>query len=177
MEDLKKTFAEKNKWQGILKKVSKAGAIYVVDVSIFAIVDSKNNLAEFIALMVDITDVYEKFERLSLNLKQDLKQQSHYLHEYEHALEIGTSLCVIDTEGVIVSANRNFSSTLNYSPEELIGLSMYHLIENCDEFKARVLTKVKEQGYSSRILKVNGKDGWLWLNPTRLLIFIWMFYP
>jgi PAS domain S-box-containing protein len=159
LADLEKTLHEKRKWQGILRRISKAGATYVVDVTFFPINDSQNNFVEYFALMVDITDIYQKFERLSINLKQDLQQQSHYLHEYEHALEIGTSLCVIDTDGIIVSANRNFSSTLNYQPEELLGRSLFGFMDNYDEFKARVLTKVKEQGYTSRIIKVNGKDG------------------
>lgn len=159
LDDLKNTVLEKKKWQGILKKTTKAGDIYVVDITVVAIVNSQNEIEEFVALMVDMTEVYEKFERLSLNLKQDLSHQRHYLHEYERALEVGTSLCVIDIEGTIVSANRNFSAILNYNSKELIGQSLFHLIQDCKDIKERVLKKVKDHGYSSRIIKIIGKDG------------------
>lgn len=159
LEDLKRSVLEKKKWQGMLKKQTKAGTTYVVDVTVVAIVNSENEIEEFVALMVDMTDVFEKFERLSINLKQDLNHQKHYLQEYERALEIGTSLCVIDTEGTIVSANKNFSTTLNYSAEELVGQSLCLLIQDCNDFKDRVLKKVKSQGFSSRVIKILGKDG------------------
>ncbi|MEQ1620504.1 MAG: HD domain-containing phosphohydrolase [Methylococcales bacterium] len=159
LDDLKNNVLEKKKWQGMLKKKTKAGSVYVVDVTVVAIVNSVNEIDEFVALMVDMTEIYEKFERLSINLKQDLNHQKHYLQEYERALEIGTSLCVIDTDGNIVSANKNFSTTLNYSPEELVGQSLCNLIQDCNDFKDRVLKKVKNQGFSSRIIKIIGKDG------------------
>lgn len=159
LRELKNTVLEQKKWQGMLKKRTKAGNIYVVDVTVVAIVNAQNAIEEFVALMVDVTEVYEKFERLSINLKQDLREQKHYLHEYERALEVGTSLCVIDIEGTIVSANKNFSTTLNYSSEELVGQSLCQLIQDCGDFKDRVLTKVKHQGYSSRVIKIIGKDG------------------
>lgn len=159
LRELKSTVLEQKKWQGMLKKRTKAGNIYVVDVTVVAIVNTENAIEEFVALMVDVTEVYEKFERLSINLKQDLNEQKHYFHEYERALEIGTSLCVIDVEGTIVSANNNFSTTLNYNPEELVGQSLCQLIQDCADFKDRVLTKVKHQGYSSRVIKIIGKGG------------------
>ncbi len=158
LNELKQAVLTNKKWQGILKKTTKSGAIYVVDVSVIAIV-TDNKIDEFVSLMVDVTEIYEKFERLSFNLKQDLNEKKHYLHEYEQAIEIGTSLCVIDTEGIIISANKNFSSTLNYTPEELIGQSLCDLVLDCGDFKDRVLNKVQNQGYSSRIIKIEGKGG------------------
>jgi PAS domain S-box-containing protein len=159
LDTLKKTVLKKNKWQGILKKNTKSGDAYVVDVTVVAITNSQDEIEEFVALMLDITQVYEKYERLSKNLKQDLNQQKHYLHEYEHAMEVGTSLCVINTEGTIVSTNQNFSAALNYNSEELIGQSFFHLIQDCADFKEHVLQKMKHQGYNSRIIKVIGKNG------------------
>ncbi|MGZ4954432.1 MAG: HD domain-containing phosphohydrolase [Methylobacter sp.] len=161
LDNLKTTVLEKKKWQGLLKKITKAGDIYVVDVTVVAIVNAQDQIEEFVALMVDMTEVYEKFERLSLNLKQDLHHQRHYLHEYQRALDVGTSLCAIDMDGTIVSANQNFSATLNYNPEELVGQSFFHLIQDYADFKERVLKKVIDQGYSSRVIKILGKGGCL----------------
>jgi len=83
LDDLKKTVDEKKKWQGILKQISKAGDIYVVDVTVVAIVNADDEIEEFVALMIDVTETYKKFERLSNNLKQNLIQQKHYLREPE----------------------------------------------------------------------------------------------
>ena len=161
LDDLKKSVLENKRWSGFLKKKSKSGSVYVVDVTVVAILDANNIIEEFVALMVDMTEVYEKFDRLALNLKQDLNEQKHYLHEYERALELGTSLCVTNSAGKIISANKNFSNILNYSADELVGQSLCDLVQNCEDFKERVLKKVNEQGFSSRVIKVMGKGGFL----------------
>lgn len=159
LDDLKKSVLENKRWSGLLKKKTKSGNVYVVDVTVVTILNANNNIEEFVALMVDMTEVYEKFERLSLNLKQDLNEQKHYLHEYERALELGTSLCVVNTDGKIISANQNFSNILSYKTDELVGQSLCDLILDCDDFRERVLRKVNEQGFSSRVIKVTGKGG------------------
>lgn len=159
LNDIKQSLEKNNKWQGILKKRAKSGCIYVVDVTLVAIIDALNKVSEFVALMVDMSEVYEKFERLSLNLKQDLSEQKHYLQEYERAFELGTSLCIINTDGQIISANKNFSATLNYTPGQLNGLSLCDLVQNGVDFKERVLKKVINHGFSSRVIKVLTKNG------------------
>ncbi len=160
LSDLKTILLENKKWQGILKKKSKNGEIYIVDVMVVAIVDDNDNIEEFVALMVDMTEVYEKFERLSLNLQQNLKSKTHYLNEYEHAIDLGTSLCVLDIDGTIVSANENFSKTLNCQTEELIGQSFSDMVLDCKDFNERVLTKVHEQGFSSRVIRIANQPGY-----------------
>ncbi len=159
LDELKQSLLENKKWNGLLKKRTKSGAIYVVDVSVIAVVDTENRIEEFVALMVDMTEVYEKFERLSLNLKQDLSKQRHFLHEYEHALEVGTSLCVLNPDGTIVSTNQNFSMTLDCTPDELVGQSFYDMVQNGAEFKERIMARVMEKGFSSRVIKITGKYG------------------
>ncbi|MGR9116562.1 MAG: HD domain-containing phosphohydrolase [Gammaproteobacteria bacterium] len=150
--------AESRKWTGIIKNLNKAGKRYVVDASIVAIVDEAERIDEYVALMVDITDLYERHERLSLNLKNDLQARSHLLKQYEQALEIGTSLCVIDPLGKIVSANHNFSSGLQCRPEDLVGYSFSELVQDCPNFEERVFAKVYEQGFTSRVMKVRYQE-------------------
>jgi len=159
LNELNISLSEKRKWQGILKKRTKSDSIYVVEVTVVAVVNADNQIDELVALMVDMSEIYEKFERLSINLKQDLSEQKHFLHEYERALEIGTSLCVINADGKIITANNNFSHTLNYAPGELVGLSLCDLVQDCVDFKDRVLKKVSHQGFSSRVIKVAAKSG------------------
>jgi len=159
IEELKSSVLKDHRWQGFLKKTSKHGSTYIVDVSVIAVTDENNQIEEFVVLMVDMTEAYQKFERLSLNLQADLKSQKHYISEYERAIELGTSLCVLDTDGKIVSSNINFSSTLNCQPEDLIGRSFSDLVLDCNDFEQRVLGKVQQQGFSTRVIKISAKPG------------------
>ncbi len=160
LNELKTSILATHKWQGFLKKTSKCGNIYTVDVTVVAIVDTNNKIEEFVALMVDMTEAYHKFERLSVNLQQDLKSQQHYLKEYERAMELGTSLCVLDKKGIIISANKNFSSTLNCETDEIIGLAFSDLVLDCNDFQQRVLDTVQKQGFSSRVIRIGTKAGY-----------------
>ena len=149
---------ERRKWTGIIRNLNKAGERYVVDASIVAIVNQDDEIEEYVALMVDVTELYEKYERLSLDLKNDLQAQLHLLNQYERALEIGTSLCVIDPQGKIVSANQNFSSSLHCRPEDLVGHSFSELVQDCPNFQERVFSKVYTQDYTSRVIKIRYKE-------------------
>ena len=158
LKALKTTVLQKKKWQGILKASNKAGENYIVDITVIAITDEDDNIEEFVALLIDMTEVYEKFERLSLNLQQDLKSKRHYFQEYERAIELGTSLCVLNTEGDIISVNQNFSATLNCQKEELIGRSFCDMIQNDRNFKQRVLSQVHSEGLSTNIIHIAAKS-------------------
>lgn len=157
--DLLSLLAAHGKWQGLVKKKRKSGDLFVVDLTVIAVTDSDNLVQEYIAMMVDMTDVYDTFERLSLNLKDSLTEQQHFLSEYQQALEIGTSLCVLTPTGEIISANDNFCRTLGYQAEELLGKSFAAFDQNGDEFKQRVLDKVKAEGFTTRIIKIQSRAG------------------
>lgn len=147
------------RWSGLLKQRDRAGETYVVDVNVIAVSNADDQLEEYLALMVDMTEIYEKFERLSISLKQDLDEQQHFLREYERALDVGTSLCIIDVDGNIISTNRNFSTSLHFEQSELLGRYFFDLTSNGEDLKQRVLSKVAEHGFSNRVIKMTGKDG------------------
>jgi PAS domain S-box-containing protein len=159
LNDLKSSVLSKKKWQGILKQTTKAGEMYVVDVSVVAIVNAQDGIEEFVALMVDMTEAYKKFERLAITLKQDLHQQGHYLKEYERAMDVGTSLCLLDTQGIIVGANQNFCAALDYSPTELAGQRLSYLSQECSDFEETVVKQIKHQGNCSMVINMIGKQG------------------
>ncbi|MGR9044384.1 MAG: HD domain-containing phosphohydrolase, partial [Gammaproteobacteria bacterium] len=152
------SIAENRKWTGVIKNLNKAGERYVVDASIVAIVDEQDTIEEYVALMVDITELYERHERLSLNLKNDLQAHAHLLKQYERALELGTSLCVTDPQGIIVNANQNFCSTLHCLPQDLVGYAFSELIQDCPNFHDQVFAKVYTQGHTSRVMKIRYQE-------------------
>jgi PAS domain S-box-containing protein len=157
--DLQQKVAECGKWQGLVKKRNKAGEIYVVDLTVMAIRDSDGQVEEYVALMVDMTDVHETIERLSLDLQQDATACQHYTKEYERALELGTSLCVLTLDGKIVSANENFSKSLACKPEDLVGLSFSDIESSGCNFQQRILNKVRADGYATRLVTIKDRSG------------------
>ena len=59
-KDLWKTiYVDKKVWYGIVKNRTKDNKSYIVQTSIMPILDSSNNIIEFIALRNDITNIYE----------------------------------------------------------------------------------------------------------------------
>lgn len=59
------TLQNKQVWKGILKNRKKSGEDYYVNTTIVPILDTKNNIKEFIAIRQDITSVYERDEIIS----------------------------------------------------------------------------------------------------------------
>lgn len=59
-KDLWNTIQDKRVWKGVLKNRAKDGKAYYVSSTIFPIMDSQNNIKEFIAIRQDVTSLYEK---------------------------------------------------------------------------------------------------------------------
>jgi PAS domain S-box-containing protein len=163
--DFQRQLTNNKKWHGVVKNKAKNGDAYVVDVTVTAIIDEAEQVEEYVALMVDITNLLDKQELLSLDLKKDLKQQKHFLSEYERALEIGTSLCVVDPEGKIRSANQNFSSSLNCQPKDLIGQTFFTMLLECNNsqdlthFKRNIFKNVQSKGHCAELFKIKFREG------------------
>ncbi len=163
--DFLKQLSSEKKWHGVVKNKAKNGDTFVVDVTVTAVVDENDRVEEYVALMVDITNLLNKQKLMSIDLKKDLKQQKHFLGEYERALEIGTSLCVVDPDGKISSVNQNFSSSLNCQPKDLIGQTFCEMLVECNNsqdlshFKQNIFNNVKSKGHSAELLKIRFKQG------------------
>ncbi len=59
-KELWSTIQDKRVWKGILKNRSKSGKTYYVNSVIFPILDSQNQIKEYMAIRQDITSLYEK---------------------------------------------------------------------------------------------------------------------
>ena len=59
-KDLWSTIQDKQVWKGVLKNRAKDGKEYYVNTTIAPILDSKNNIKEYIAIRQDISSVYER---------------------------------------------------------------------------------------------------------------------
>jgi PAS domain S-box-containing protein len=160
-----KQLTAKRKWHSIVKNKTKQGKIFVADVIITAIVDDESQVVEYVAMMVDITHLFNKHELYTAGLKKDLDQQKHFLAEYERALDVGSSLCVIGNDGLIQSVNQNFCNSLQCQAEDLVGHSYCDLIsdakssEGIKNFQQRILNSIERRGHSAELLKLKYDDG------------------
>lgn len=163
--DFQKQLSRDKKWHGVVENKAKNGKAFVADVTVTAIVDENDQVVEFVALLVDISNLLDKQELLSVDLKKDLIQQKHFLAEYERALEVGTSLCVVDPDGKIRSANQNFSSSLGCQPKDLIGQTFCEMLLECSNsqdlahFTQNISDDIKSKGHSNELIKIRFKKG------------------
>lgn len=90
---------EKRVWQGRFKNRAKDGLTYVVDATIVPILNSKNEIDEFIAIRYDVTEVeaYKEFLQEKLfSSQEDATKSVHLLKEYEHMINISASVVRVD---------------------------------------------------------------------------------
>lgn len=160
-----KQLTAKRKWHSIVKNKTKQGKMFVADVIITAIVDDENQVEEYVAMMVDMTHLFNKHELRTADLKKDLDQQKHFLAEYERALDVGSSLCVIGNDGLIQSVNQNLCNSLQCQAKDLVGQSYCDLIsrkkadQEARNFQQRILDRIQRQGHSAELLKLQYRDG------------------
>lgn len=69
-KEMWKTIQGKRPWQGIIKNLTKEGKIYIVDAFISPILNSKNEIIEYISLRTDITPIVELKEEIEATQKE-----------------------------------------------------------------------------------------------------------
>ena len=71
-KELWDTISAKKTWHGIIKNKKKNGGYYIVDSTVIPIVDSKNEVIEYIAIRKDITRLIEQSKRIRRQLTDQL---------------------------------------------------------------------------------------------------------
>lgn len=79
-QNLWTTIKQKKVWTGIIKNRKKDGGLYIVDASIFPILDEENNIKEYVAIRQNITE-------LEL-LKEEKQKKEELLREQKQEREI-----------------------------------------------------------------------------------------
>jgi len=64
------TIREKRPWQGIVKNLTKEGKVYIVDAVVSPILNSKDEIVEYISLRKDITPIIELKEEIEATQKE-----------------------------------------------------------------------------------------------------------
>jgi PAS domain S-box-containing protein len=161
LEDIWKSVLSGNKWAGIVKNRARDGKLLVLERSLVPIINEFGQVEEIFSLDVDITDIYTSAEVLmeALSLSDhSLQEQRDYLAAYKRALETGTSICIADGQGHIISANRQFADLLGYSVRELCELELPEVVPQCDILRLEAPARVDESP-DSNVMSVYHKSG------------------
>ena len=103
----------KEQWMGEVKNKKKDGSYYIVQAVINPILDTNGNILEYIAMRIDITEMYDA--------KQQIESQTKLLNEYKDAVDSASIVSKTNTKGIITFVNDRFCNLSGYTRKELIG--------------------------------------------------------
>ncbi len=104
-KDMWETIKSKKIWKGDVKNRTKNGGSYWVKATVVPILDSHNQIVEYISIRTDITE---------------LKEAHKNLEEYTEVLNETNMVLKLDKEGKIISVNDIFLRMSGYSQKELL---------------------------------------------------------
>jgi len=147
------TILAKQIWQGTIKNKNKSGESYYVETTIAPILDTNNEIIEFISVRTDVTNLVNALEEA-----QRLEKEKH---DYMVLIDENIITSSTDLAGKITSASKAFCQISQYSQEELIGQS-HRIVKHPDMdeafYKEMWETLSKDQIWKGEI-KNRAKDG------------------
>ena len=87
-KEMWKTIREKKVWKGVIKNRKKDGSFYIVDATIIPVLDSNNDIMEYIGVRHDITELEkskEEIKRQRVDLLTGLPNRNQLLDDLKHA--------------------------------------------------------------------------------------------
>ena len=123
-KEMWKTIQSKKQWRGTVKNKAKDGTEYIVNALIIPILDTNNDVIEYIGIRHDITEIESYKELLKKELDtttKGLDEKVHLIGEYEKSIDVSAAFSRTDTDGYITFVNEKFCELNGYSKEELIG--------------------------------------------------------
>ena len=162
--DMWKTISSKKQWRGILKNKAKDGTEYIVDALIIPLLDTNNEIIEYIGIRHDITQIeqYKELLKEQLNTtEKGLDEKIHLLGEYEKAINESATFSRTNEKGKITYVNDRFCELNEYKKEELIG-KPHSIIRHPDmskEFFKELWKTIKEKKTWHGIIKNKTKSG------------------
>lgn len=133
------------RWADMVRRRRRDGSLFMVESSVVPILNELGAVTEVVVLDVDVTDHYEVYENLVHSLSQSnwsFKSQQHFFGEYKRALEMASSICVVDRQHRIVSVNKHFANLVGYPADELRGKPVKEIMP--DALAERCLEQVQQ---------------------------------
>lgn len=133
-EELWETIKIKKKtWSGRIKNRSKNGEYYWVDSTIKPILNSKDEIIEFIGIRHDITALEEYRLTLKSELSdthQSLDEQLNYMTEYEDAINNNSAIVKTNLDLIITYVNDSYKQLTNYTKKEMLGKAITEFVDH-----------------------------------------------
>ena len=130
-KDLWDTILSNQEWHGKIKNRAKDGSAYIVDSTILPVLNSKNEIKEFISIRHDITQSESDKEQLEKRLHtsaQTLEEKIQFIYEYENALKQNTLFCRTAIDGRLTMASNAFIELLGLDASSVEGSSYFDLV-------------------------------------------------
>lgn len=131
-KDLWNTILSKQEWHGTIMNLAKDGSTYYVDSTIIPVMDSKNEIEEFISIRHDITQKELDKQQLENKLQssaQTLGEKIQFIHEYENALKKNSLFCRTTVNGDISMSSDAFIKLLGLDESTVLGSSYLALVD------------------------------------------------
>ena len=169
-KEMWQTIKAKKTWKGIIKNRTKNGDIYYVQSTIKPILDANENILEYIAIRVDITELetYKEILKEDLNISHNNLQ---YLQQYENAIDKFVSIIKTNTKNTITYVNNNFTQLSGYSQHDLLGKKCKELRSQKHRDKGdcdNIITQLKNKKVVSILFENIAKDKTVYYTDTKV---------
>lgn len=131
-KELWNTILAKNEWRGTIKNRAKDGSFYYVDSTIIPVLNSDNEIEEFISIRQDVTQKELDKQQLEDKLHssaQTLGEKIQFIYEYENALKQSTIFCRTSVDGDIMMASDAFTELLGLDETTIRDSSYFTLVD------------------------------------------------
>lgn len=112
-----KSIKNEGRWSGRFELTSKDCLTITVDCHFFALQNPHGSTTDVIGILHDITEVESLKALLETKLDETedtLKEQNHYISEYDNVLEQGLAMCRLDNEGRILRTSIAFRKLFGF---------------------------------------------------------------
>ncbi len=167
-EEIYEKLNQKKIYEGILHLQTKFKINYIMEATSFPILDENGEIIEFVSIRQDITELYNyrKFlEKQAAFDKRNLLEKTHFINEYQKAIDRATALCQTDLEGKVTFCNDTFAELLGMTKEEIEDKNYFSLME--DKIERNFKKEISQNRSYKTIAKYKTKSGKsLYLNVT-----------
>lgn len=150
-----KTILQKNVWQGVVTNRARDGSSYVLNISIIPVLNSSNEIEEFLSIGKDVTHeamVNQKLKDELRNSAYHLDMKQRFISEYENALKQSTLFCRTTQDGTITMVSDAFLKLFGLKESDVVGSSYLSLVDNSEietldkEVREKIAASLSWQG-------------------------------
>ncbi len=116
-KELWDTIQAKKIWNGVLENIRKDGSIYIVDASIYPMLNDKGEIIEYISIRHDITELRELNHKVEMLRKYDIEQQT---------------IAQEKLQAVIVNELKDDECKVLYHPSDILSGDSYSIFKRND---------------------------------------------